>query len=787
MRRLVLLGLRKHRSGYVTEITGTRPSWPLRLAQAILVDRGFDIDTATVNCALPHLRALLTGPGGDPEGGPDTDDRVVWIDHCECGDAYCEQGWRAALSSAGDGVAGAAPADDAPVTLPDLLGRLSEAWRPEDLRRSPYLDGVTPAAEITNVGLSLVADDAGGVRVDRPDDLVAAELAWLRAQADRPVTPVPLHGLAGSADDVRRRLTSFAALVDATAGDAAPGDGDPVDDDPVDDALADGDLCWSVTLTADLVERIGVGELMELAAAAGVARITVAGVADTGQALTLLGLGTACAVELDVRALEPEDVQQIAGRIGRQRVSLRMGTTEDGVLPSETLGLPPGLVVDHVSGVEHLQEISGRLGRWATGSRIAALEGAPPRAAASTDRPDPATGPGSATGPGARTGPDEIVLAGAEHLAAVTDPDTGLADFHTLVFAPADPAVPPPARVTGSLVRYTGAVADAGDELVIGDDFFLQTCDYSSGGYLSLVGPTLLRVTSEMDYAVFLEDADAARTRGEFPEHLLHPLVQIADTCALGTVHPCAGRRGARLFVSADGTVRPAPGGAPLGLLTAGGPPFTRPPFTGQLEDGDDPCLAAVVPVELSRQARVERPWLSRFLWSLDALRRARLEGMKKPVVSGFGGRLVEALADGWPDGTAATAGAAGSSPGAGVEAPDAPLLVGDRSGALLVNARDMRVFRIGADAAALIEIMLVVGTGERAVELGRARTRASAATVADGFATLAATFARAGVRLLDTAGDTATGDTAGGPPTGEASHGPATGDALAAVAGGAR
>ncbi|ONH60867.1 hypothetical protein CcI49_09790 [Frankia sp. CcI49] len=740
MRRFTLLDLRKHSSGQVTEILGTRPSWPLRLVHAALASRGYVVDTAESACSLPHLRALVAqdsdGLDNPPSVGTETptestvparptNGEIIWIDRCRCDDAYCGRGWRATVATAADGVAagvadGGRPADEpdgaGPGALAGLLARLSVPWQADDLDRSPYLDGVSPAHEVTQVGISLVAENADGTFADRPATLLAAELSWLRSQEEMPSSPVPLHGLSGSVEDVRRRLVSFASL----AGLAAIADGTATP-------------CWSATLAATLIDEAGVRAVAELTEAAGIVQIRVTGISGAAQAIGLLALGRHIALELDLRALGPGDVQRVAAKAGGQRVTLRAGTTEDGLMSGELLTLAPGLLLDEPGSAEHIQAISGRLGRWATGGR-APVDG--------DERPAPTADPAAGAGSGPGSGPEEIVLASAEHLTAVTDPDTGLADFQTLVFTPADPGTPVPAAVVGSLVRYAGSATEPGDDLLIGDDFFLQTFDYASGAYLSLVGPTLLRITSEIDYSVFLEDADAARSRGDFPEHLLHPLVQLADSCALGTLHPCAGRLGRRLFVAADGTVRPAPGGAIFGHLTTAGFQPLEHAFSGHAEilDGvpaDDPCLAEVVPAEVSSQARQVRPWLSRFLWSIDALRRAQREGIKRPTVSGFGGRLVEALAGELAD----------------VDAPNAPLIVADRSAALLVTAGDLRVFRISPAAAAMVEILLVVGSGERAVELACGHTRASADTVRSGFATLIATFARSGVDLAGIAG----------------------------------
>ncbi|WP_133150574.1 hypothetical protein, partial [Frankia canadensis] len=59
MRRLVLLALRKRSSGYATEILGSHPSWPLRVAQSALTDRGFEVLTAEMAGSLSSLRGLV--------------------------------------------------------------------------------------------------------------------------------------------------------------------------------------------------------------------------------------------------------------------------------------------------------------------------------------------------------------------------------------------------------------------------------------------------------------------------------------------------------------------------------------------------------------------------------------------------------------------------------------------------------------------------------------------------------------------------------------------------------
>ncbi|MFE0019869.1 daptide biosynthesis RiPP recognition protein [Amycolatopsis sp. NPDC059021] len=271
-------------------------------------------------------------------------------------------------------------------------------------------------------------------------------------------------------------------------------------------------------------------------------------------------------------------------------------------------------------------------------------------------------------------GPERIVfLESAVHL----DHAVRLSGPNGVVFSP-EPGDPP-------IVAYEGGLSEPGDELLVGDDLFVYTQDYLATPFLAVAGPTVVRIGGEADYAGFLQDADLARARGVFVEQLLHPGVFLADQCALGTTHPCAGAR--RLHVSAAGEVRTAPGGPPLGTVES----FT---YTG-----DKTCLGGVIDTSVLDEARASRPWLSRYLRAVDTLRDLRANGRSGYAVSGFGARLTEGLPD--------------------LQEPvDAPLLLWHDDEFLMCDPVRERVFRLGRDAAKILELVLLTGSAGQAAEL---------------------------------------------------------------------
>lgn len=221
-----------------------------------------------------------------------------------------------------------------------------------------------------------------------------------------------------------------------------------------------------------------------------------------------------------------------------------------------------------------------------------------------------------------------VVLASAEHVepALRIGPDV-------TVFAPGTDGP--------GVVGYGGVVGDPVCELSVGDDFYLQTQNYGVSAFLSVLGPTLVRVTDGADFAAYLADADQARETGLFPSFLVSPSVQLADVPALGGVSdgPVA-----RLYVTADGAVSTSPCGAALGDVTDSLDALTEA-WRERNAVSEQPCAVCLGGV-LDERTRCEeltrRPWLPRYLDALAALRDLQARGVTEAQVSGFGASLTD-------------------------------------------------------------------------------------------------------------------------------------------------
>jgi hypothetical protein len=266
---------------------------------------------------------------------------------------------------------------------------------------------------------------------------------------------------------------------------------------------------------------------------------------------------------------------------------------------------------------------------------------------------------------------------------------SGLLDTEALLFAEPGAAAGFPVPS----VSLDGSVLNCGDELTVMDELFIQVYDYISLGFIAVVGPTVLRITGEDDLAAFLAEADQAASGGGLPSWLVHPSVTLADVPALSG----AAQAGlARLYVTADGMVRTAPGGADLARL-ADGAAAVR---TALAAHAADPSLNGVLPPGLLGRAHAERPWLARYLRALDAARSLQRVVPAPIQISGFGMRLCPQV------------------PNEPLESADDPMiaLAGDGTCYLLCQGR--RVFKLGTDAAKLVEAKLACTDPRQADEV---------------------------------------------------------------------
>jgi len=283
---------------------------------------------------------------------------------------------------------------------------------------------------------------------------------------------------------------------------------------------------------------------------------------------------------------------------------------------------------------------------------------------------------------------EDVFLESRAHLDALRHAE-GLVGPGSMIFVPPGAGALAPRGAT--VVEYAGSLSQPGDELVLGDEVYVERQDYVGSAFLGVAGPTVIKVDGEDDHLAFLADADVAVEDGTFPPQLTHPAVVLADVCCLGGAPSCPGL--VRLHVSAEGQVRTSAGGRVLGAIGDGADRLTC-----NLHDG--PCASAGVPLGLRRDAEAARPWLPRYVAAVEALRRMHAHGRRECRVSGFGHRLVPGV-DSHP-----------------LEATALPLLVWDDEGCVLFDLSGRHAFRVGLDAGRLLELLFVTGSRDAASEL---------------------------------------------------------------------
>lgn len=313
------------------------------------------------------------------------------------------------------------------------------------------------------------------------------------------------------------------------------------------------------------------------------------------------------------------------------------------------------------------------------------------------------------------------VLERADHLETMRE--SGLVGVDSRVFVPGasdDPGGP-------VVLGYEGSLSDPGGDVQIGSQFFMQTQDYGTSEYLSLIGATLVRVVDGSDFETFLEDADRAKETGEFADFAAHPLTRICDAPSLGAPTPDRGPR-LRIYVDAEGRVSTSPGGSVLGSASDD---------LGTLEEAWSkanaasalPCavsLAESVPEDVRVSGLSARPWIGAYHSALAAIRDVRgrdLAPHDELAVSGFGQLLDAELAD---------------EPRRDLERGDAPVVMWSGDAAFVHDPRSERTFQLGVPVARIVERVLVLGP-----------ERAAAGDHAAHVAQVSEFFSSAGVSLV--------------------------------------
>ncbi|MFC5952954.1 daptide biosynthesis RiPP recognition protein [Streptomyces pratens] len=282
------------------------------------------------------------------------------------------------------------------------------------------------------------------------------------------------------------------------------------------------------------------------------------------------------------------------------------------------------------------------------------------------------------------TGVATLVLADAGHIPTVLA--SGLAGAETLLLAPADDGSDV-APATG----YHGSLTEPGGEFSNGQDFFLQTHAYTASPFMTVFGPTVVRVFDQADFEAFLRDADRAITQGAFPDFLVAPSVLLADPAALsGEFNPADGPA-LRLYADEHGQVSTTPTGAALGTVEDSLETLAER-FT-HMRPGTA-ALDTVTAEDTLSEALRDRPFLPRYLAAVAALRSLAARGVTGLRVSGFGSRLTPELT--------------GTGADADLGDPRLPILVYGDTDAYVVDGS--RLFAVDRRTARTLECFLATG-----------------------------------------------------------------------------
>ncbi|MEY9997758.1 hypothetical protein ABIE67_009877 [Streptomyces sp. V4I8] len=293
-----------------------------------------------------------------------------------------------------------------------------------------------------------------------------------------------------------------------------------------------------------------------------------------------------------------------------------------------------------------------------------------------------------------------VVLEAPQYVPALLASD--VVDAATVVFTPGHSGVTDGPLIVG----YEGSLSELGVEFSHDPGFYLQIQAYGLSQYMSVAGPTVIRVAGDTDFETYLRDADQARHEGVFTDFLTNPMIQLADLPALGA-GPEGDGPSLRLHVGQSGELSTSPGGKRLGTA---GDSFEQiaAEWARINSESTQPCavcLGGWLPETTRAPALAERPWLGRYLAALDGIRTLRARGLNVTGVSGFGGRLVTALSE-LPD-------------AADVMDPALPLLLWTDEAVYAHSSRQGRTFQLKHDTAELAEALLVCGSVEAAVRIG--------------------------------------------------------------------
>ncbi|PPG67576.1 hypothetical protein C5C31_09245 [Rathayibacter rathayi] len=226
-------------------------------------------------------------------------------------------------------------------------------------------------------------------------------------------------------------------------------------------------------------------------------------------------------------------------------------------------------------------------------------------------------------------GTGRVILCQTSDLLAEVDRLAGQQD---VVLALAEQGLAERRLPSGALVLpFEGQLVEQGDTIHIGRGYEVELQDYLAIPFVPVTRPTIVRLSSFVNWEAFVADADEAQATGAFIPQMTSSSVVLADRSVLDAVIDQVDVSINRLTVDQAGAVHywpDAPSVAPIAE------------FASEPEMQPTSAYFANVGGEETEQLIRERPWLRRYL---AALRIAGQQGGDTWSVSGFGRTLAGA------------------------------------------------------------------------------------------------------------------------------------------------
>lgn len=281
-------------------------------------------------------------------------------------------------------------------------------------------------------------------------------------------------------------------------------------------------------------------------------------------------------------------------------------------------------------------------------------------------------------------------------------------------------------KADAGIVPVTGTFNAAGEELLVDGTLSLEIQDYVAIPFVNLVGVTVVRITTEEDWQAFFDDAEEAIRSGNFVQQLTEVNAVLAERGLLsGAVRD--NRLLTRLHITWDGSVRTGPYGTKIGRVGDSLPDIR---VRGLSLRPESAVASVFYPWDIQDSLEA-KPWIPRYLAALDAWKFIPREDRINTSLVGFGTSFYGAtLEDGLPP-------------------ADAPFILKSAAEQTLLDTKTGRLFKLGTDAAAIIEAVSNVGDIKAAARAVAPALKVSAG-VAEGAARAVVThFEQLGISIL--------------------------------------